>query len=299
MYKSLLFITSGIISMLFISACSPLKPLMVSSALPLIADQRLAVMRESDFFIAQSSMPSNIKIIEGLLLSDPSNSNLKLWACEALSGYAVGFVEDNDSMRASTLYLRAREHAIQAAVLKTHFKREYLTDYPRLSEWVKKSSRASVPYLYWLGHSWGSWIALNLHNPEALADMVKVQTIMEQVITLDETYYFGSAHLILGSIASSIPPFLGGKPQEGLSHFERCTALNNKNFLLAQFYQAKTYCVMMQNGGLFDSLMQEIEQYDLSLNPDAQLMNSIAKHRAAHLKRQREELFFDEEMPNN
>ena len=72
-----------------------------------------------------------------------------------------------------------------------------------------------LPYLFTLGNVWGSWIMAHKDDFNALADIARIEAIMNRVIELDETYRDGAAYLYLGSLATFLPPALGGKPEQG------------------------------------------------------------------------------------
>jgi len=266
----------------------------VQSAKPVFRDQLAAMNMESDLILAGDTIPSNIKLLEGLALSFPKDTDIKLWLAEALCGYSLGFVEDSDEDRASSLYLRARKYALDAAVLKTGFRREFLFDLEKLESWINSINRKNLPYLFWLGQSWGSWISINLDKTDAMADLPKVQWIMKKVIELDEGYYHGGAHIFMGSVLASLPYMLGGNLSESKKHFDKSFRLTDRKYLLGHYFFMKTYCVKSQNKDLFDSIFEEIESFDMDEVPSVKLVNSIAKEKAESLKKMYKELFFDE-----
>ncbi len=292
------FVSSLLIAVLStqIIGCGLLRNVAMDSARPILLDQTVAMNREADYELAQDALPANIKLLEGLILSYPSRKDFKLWVCEALCGYGFGFVEDQDKQRASQLYLRAKDYAVSNAVKHTHFKPEYMYSVDDLQNWLQQRSKKDIDVLYWLGHSWGAYIALNLNDPEAMADLPKVQWIMERVIALDEGFYHAGAHVFLGSVYGSIPPMFGGSEDKSLAHFEQAFSLTEESFLLAYYYFAKTYCVRFQKKDAFDHAITHIEQASVLDFENLQLVNSIAKHKSLQLKQESEELFFDEEM---
>ena len=64
-------------------------------------------------FIFLQSLISNIKLLEGLLKTDPDNRNLLMLTCQGYAGYALGFVEDEEPERARKLYRRAKQYGIR------------------------------------------------------------------------------------------------------------------------------------------------------------------------------------------
>lgn len=290
--KSILFINLAIF--LNTTGCGVFYGPVFNSSKPLFMDQQIALNQEPDYELAKTALPGNIKLLEGFMVSFPDDIDLKLWTCEALCGYAVGFVEDDDSHRASELYLRAKEYAVSAACRKAGLKSEFLYDPNRLKQWIDHVKKDNIGPLFWLGQSWGSWIAINLDNSDAIADLPKVEWIMERVLALDESYYHAGAHVFLGAVLGNLPVMLGGNLERSKQHFSRCFELTERKFLLAQYYFMKTYCVQAQDKKLFDEYNTEIENFDLNKAVDVKLINSVAKKRAKKLQELKKELFFDD-----
>ena len=47
-----------------------------------------------------------------------------------------------------------------------------------------------------------------------MADLPIIEYIMLKVVELEDSYYYGGAHIFLGAYYSSRPPMFGGKPVE-------------------------------------------------------------------------------------
>jgi len=278
-----------------ITGCALMRDAAFQTAKPVFRDQIKSLNRETDYQLAESVLPSNIKLLEGLVLSYPDDTELKLWLAEAICGYALGFVEDEDPKRASNLYLRARDYAVEASVQKIKFKREYMLDPDMLRDWINKVDKKNVAYLFWMAQGWGSYISLNMSDPEAIADLVKVQWMADKVIELDEIFYYAGAHLFKGIVYATLPPMLGGNLEKSKHHFENCFDLNNEKFLLAYYYFMKTYCVKTQDKKLYNDILNKVEMFELNSAPDYNLVNTIALDKTEKLKKLEEELFFDED----
>ena len=54
--------------------------------------------------------------------------------------------------------------------------------------------------------------------------------------------------------------------------------------MIANVYFAKYYAIQMLDKELFESLLAEVENYNIDDNPDYRLMNSIAKQKAKALR---------------
>ncbi|MCD6459397.1 hypothetical protein J7L67_01865 [bacterium] len=292
--KIFLILPVLLVVLLNFTGCAVIRKAAFQTAKPVFRDQIKSLNRESDYELAKSVFPSNIKLLEGLVLSYPDDTELKLWLAEALCGYSLGFVEDEDKQRASKFYLRARDYAVQASVQKIRFKKEYMYNIDKLREWINKVDKKNTAYLFWLAQAWGSYIALNMNDPEAIADLVKVQWMTDKVIELDENFYYAGAHLFKGIVYADLPPMLGGSLDESKKHFEKCFQLNHGKFLLAYYYFMKTYCVKIQDKKLYNKILNKVERFNLNTAQDFSLVNIIALDKIKKLKPLEKELFFDE-----
>ena len=94
-----------------LSACS-MAELTVKASMPMIEGGMLALNRETDLILAEAAMAPNIELMEGMIINAPDNKSLRNYAAQAYYGYAYGFVEDQNSQRASLFYQRGLKHAL-------------------------------------------------------------------------------------------------------------------------------------------------------------------------------------------
>jgi hypothetical protein len=145
--------------------------------------------------------------------------------------------------------------------------------------------------LFWTTFAWGGMISQALSKPQSLADLPRVEAMMERVLQWDETYYFGGPHLFLGTLQASRPPFFGGDPESAKEHFERALKIGNRRFLTVQLKYALTYAVTVQDRDLFVSLLTEIKKASPDALPEERLSNTLAIKKAAVLLADVDEYF--------
>jgi tetratricopeptide (TPR) repeat protein len=250
-----------------------------------------AFNEESDLQLAQEALGSNLKLLEALIKADPENERLLLLAAQGYNAYALAFAEDESVERARVFYLRGREYALRVLAQRRSFKGAPDADLPSFSSALESLAPSDVPAVFWAAFGWGSYINMTRSNVQALADLPKAIAMMEFVLKHDPAYYYGGAHLFLGSIHGSVPVVLGGKPERARKHFEECLAMGGGKFLLAYVYYAKTYAVQVQEQELFDELLKKVEESSLDVLPEARLPNAVAKRKAGLLREQTSELF--------
>ena len=106
MYKFIIVFTF----LSFFYSCS-LEKFIIRQTGTLLDYGTIALYEETDLILAEQALASNIKLLEGMIKGDPENRHLLMLTSQAISGYALGFVEDESPERAKPLYLRARNYA--------------------------------------------------------------------------------------------------------------------------------------------------------------------------------------------
>ena len=273
--------------LLFISigGCSQ-KAYMVRSMAPLMDDMTIAVNMNSDVDLMRDGLPAGLIQIDGFIKSDPNNKILLVGA-ESYFGYAFSFVEDVNKPRASALYLKAREYALR--VLRKN--RQFDEEANDLNDVLSKCTNEDVPALYWAASSWLAWIGLNVGNPEVMMDIPKVETMLQRVIELDETYYYGTAHSMLGSLYAAPPKSMGGNPEKAKLHFQRAFEISKSKLLVVPFIYAKFYAVQIQDKALFVKTLNDIIATPVNFFPEKNLANEVTKRKAKDLLEKADTLF--------
>jgi tetratricopeptide (TPR) repeat protein len=263
-----------------------MKAQMVRSMDPIMDDMTTVVNMSNDVELMRDGLPASLIQIDGFIKSDPNNKIL-LRGAESYFGYAFSFVEDVNKPRASALYLKARDYALR--VLKKN--RQFDEEANDLNEVLSKCTREDVPALYWAAGSWLAWIGLNVGNPEALMDLPKVEAMLQRVIELDETYYYGTAHAMLGGFCAAQPKNMGGNPEKANKHFQEAFKISGSKLLAAQLMYAKFYAVQIQDKALFVKTLNEIIATPVNFFPERNLANEVTKRKAKILLEKVDTLF--------
>ncbi|MBW2205542.1 MAG: hypothetical protein JRG79_01425 [Deltaproteobacteria bacterium] len=281
--KRPLCLGSVLLLMIFCLGCASIA-LQVSS--PLFPKFSESIFEECDSQLAKTAMPAQLKLLEGLLKSDPENKALLTTLAMGFSGFTLLYVEDDDPDRASNLYLRARDYGMKALGPKG----PNLKNLKNLS--LKEIKTQDLQALFWTTVAWNAWINLNLDKPAAIAQLGAAQACLKKVLELDPEYFHGLPYILMGISLSARSPMFGGDVAEAKVFFEKALDLRERKFLLAQYYYARYYAVRVQNKKLFFELLDEIGQGKTAPLKDVCLINTMAKEKAAHLKEMSEDFFF-------
>ncbi len=271
-------------------SCSPQR-MVIRQMEPVLNGSVEALYEESDLTLAEQALASNLKLIEGLLKSDPQNKQLLLLAAQGYAGYAQGFVEDTEPERAKALYLRSRDYALEQLRRNEAFRE---AQEGSIEEWRKalnKMEQDDVPELFWTGFAWAGYINLSIGEPGALINLPKVELIMKRVEQLQPTYFNGAVYLFLGSVYGMKPRLMGGDPDIAKEYFEKNLKITEGKFLMTHVYMARYYAAKTLDENAFDRYLKHVEEASLEILPEVRLLNAIAKKKAALLKKQKSELF--------
>jgi len=258
---------------------------------PILLESSAALFEESDLKLAEQALASNLKLLEGLLKNDPGNEQLLLLAAQGYSGYALGFVEDEDPDRAKVFYKRARDYALEVLRKDKSFVKAEGQDFKSLESHLKKLGVSNVPALFWAGFSWAGYANLSLNDPGALAELPKIQILMDRVEKLNPEFFNGAVYLYQGAVYGMKPVIMGGDPERAKEYFEKNLELTDKKFLLSYIYMAKYYAAKILDEELFDQYLNYVKKTSLDILPEMKLLNQIAKQKAIRLLNKKEELF--------
>jgi hypothetical protein len=242
-----------------------------------------AMNRETDLQIASQAIPSDLKLLDGLILESPDNDKLLLLGAQGYSSYALGFVEDSSTERASLFYLRARDYGLRILLEHEDFKKNLNGSVDDFQKSLTEFGDDDVPAVFWTANAWGSYLNLNRDNTDALADLPKVEAMMNFVLKHDGDYFYGGAHMFFGTILGSLPAMFGGDTALARAHFEKAIGASDGKFLMVYYYYAKSYAVMTQDKGLFESLLHRVIDAPENLLPDQNLANEVAKVKSSEL----------------
>ena len=257
-----------------------------------IADEGFsAFTEEADLDFAEQALPGNLKLLEVMLKNSPDNTRLLRLLSEGYSSYALGFLEDKDPDRARAFYLRGRDYGLRILRQNTNLAAALHGTPDDLKAALADLSPDDAPAVFWTAFGWGSWIYLSLNNTDAIADLPRAEMLMNFVATNDSTFYYGGAHVFLGTLYGSRPKILGGDPAIAKDHFEAALRINRGRFLMTYVYYARSYAVQTQNEALFEELLTKVQNTSLDILPEFRLANAIAKKKAELLLARKDELF--------
>jgi hypothetical protein len=248
-----------------------------------LATQRMAgnlnqaILNHNDPDTVKAGAPAYMLMLDGFIQDSPDDPSLLIAGARLYSTYAGVFVEDE--ARARRLADTALGYASRAICLRRTMLCAAQLTHDEFVALINTFSRQDVPALFTYASAWAGWILANSADWKAVAELPKVEAMMQRVVELDEAFAHGQAHVYLGVIHTRLPAAMGGKPDAGRAHFERAIALSDGRNLMARVELARRYARMMFDRPLHDGLLQDVLKAETTA-PGLTLSNALAKQQA-------------------
>ena len=176
--RSYLAQVTALLALAMLSACASL---MAPTTTRLANNLSAAVLNQNDPETVRQGAPAYLLLVDSLIEGDPENSAMLQTGARLYVAYAVAFVED--PQRARRLTRRAVDYADRA--LCRDFAPACSPAARSLDGFVAALGRATpqdVPVLYTWGVAQAGWIQANSDNWNAIAELPKVEAVMQRVV---------------------------------------------------------------------------------------------------------------------
>ncbi|MDY6908972.1 MAG: TRAP transporter TatT component family protein [Thermodesulfobacteriota bacterium] len=259
---------------------------------PTIQNILTATLKQQDLELVRDGAPGFLLFIDGLVEGAPEDTATLIAAARLYSAYGTAFVLDAEPDRAKIMLRKAREYAFRAAAIENPtFARLWDEPFDRFQPVARSFEKDDTELLFTVLSTWANDIRAHRDDWNAVAQLPKVQLLAERLLELDETYYFGSVHLLMGVLNSLLPPTAGGRPEVARRHFERAIEISEGRFLQVHVAYAEQYARLLYDRELHDRLLQHVMETPADIVPELTLANMLAKRRAAELLAEAEEYF--------
>ena len=243
-----------------------------------------AVLDSEDPVTVRDGLPAYLLLLDSLVAGqtpgDQSNAPVLLAAAKMNGAYAGNFTGD-DKLRARRLSDKSFRYARAATCLQDEPLCKALEGDPEQFAAVVAAD-SKVELMYVLASSWAGYLQANSEEWGAIADLPKIQSLLERVVLLDANHDQGQAWVYLGVLNSLRPEALGGKPELGRQSFEKALAISGGRNLYAKTLFAEFYARLVFDQQLHDRLLNEVLAADPRA-PGLTLTNTLAQDRARKL----------------
>ncbi len=272
------------------SACN-MKKFGVKAMVPTLKDVSTSMFAQSDYELMKDGLPGQILLVDGMISIVPDERDLLVIGAQAYCGYAMGFVEDVDPERASALYLKGKEYGYNALLSHKKFKKAINKGVP-LWEAIKEIDEEEyAPALFWTAMCWASWLNFNMTEPSAMMGIPGMRAIIDRLYQIDDKYFYGGVHLLLGAYYSQIPALMGGGIEKSKEEFEKAFQISEGKMLLQNVYYAQYVATVTQDEELFEKELKKVLDAPMDILPDQKFTTAVAKRKAAYLLKNKDKFF--------
>lgn len=248
-----------------------------------------AVVNNDDPATVRDGLPAYLLLLDGLLNGSPDNASLLLAAAELNGAYAGNFAAETE--RAQRLSAKALAYARRATCLRNATLCQALDGpIPGFEAAAAKLPERDIDLAYGLAAAWTGYLQANREDWEAIANLPKVEMLLEHVVAQDPDHADGLPYVYLGALNSLRPAAVGGRPEQGRAYFERAIELSGGKNLYAKVMMAEFYARLVFDRELHDHLLAEVLEQDPEA-PGYTLANMLAKDRARSLQASADEFF--------
>ena len=240
-----------------------------------------AILDQDDPGTVRDGVPAYLLLTDSLILGDPENPDALLAGAKIYGAYAGSFVDEPE--RAQRLAGRAYDYGKRALCLREKALCDALTGpFETFQAALAKTDKKDIATLYGFAAAWAGRIQVNTGDWNAIADLPKLQALLEHVAELDPHYDGGGAYLYLGVVNSIRPASLGGKPEQGKAYFEKALEISGGRNQMVRVLYAQFYARLVFDQALHDTLLNQVLSAD-PVVPRLTLINVLAKRKAKAL----------------
>ena len=270
-----------LVAAVFCAGCGSLAR---TATRPMIESLSSSIMKQRDVELVRQGAPAYLLLIDGLVENSPKDADTLATAANLYSAYNSAFVMDGDPGRAKILSEKAMGYAVAAMSIRNGaFARLHDRPFEQFQEMLPALKKGDVEALFLVISTWASYIQTHRGSWDNVADVAKIEALTRRLLELDEPYYYGSGHLVMGVLCTLLPPALGGRPEEAKKHFERAVEISGGRFLQVYVLFAEHYARAVFDRELYEKLLKTTLQAQDDVDPKIVLINVLAKKQAAKM----------------
>jgi predicted anti-sigma-YlaC factor YlaD len=290
---------------LALGGCVSLKHYAVNRLGDALAADSSGYGGDDDPELIRAAAPFGLKLTESLLAQSPRHTGLLTAAAGGFTQYAYAFVQqDADALesrdvdaafalrqRARGLYLRGRDYGLRALETRhAGFTTALRSNAPESA--IASLGRQDVPALYWTAVAWAASISLGKDDPQALADLPRVDLLVRRMDELEPDFDRGAFQSFLISYQMGRP---GAREPATAARraFQRAVQLSGGERAGPYVALAENVSVHAQDRREFVARLNQALAIDPRTQPQWRLENRVMQLRARWLLSQFDQLFLE------
>ena len=191
--------------------------------------------------------------------------------------------------RALHLYLRARDYGLRALDIRHPGFAEAFHGEPE--KVVQDLKKGDVPYAYWTAVSWAGAISMAKNNADLIADLPKVEALIDKALALDESFDNGAIHSFLIAYDMNRASGTGNPEENARKHFSRAVELSDGKQAGPYVTMAESVSLPKQDKKEFILFLERALAINADAKPEWRLANVIMQKKARWLLQRTDKLF--------
>ena len=286
-----------------LAGCASVKRAAVGQMADALAGGGSSYASDDDPELIREATPFSLKLLESVLAQTPEHRGLLQACASGFTQYAYGFVlqEADESevadfaraevgrARAKKLFLRAKAYGMRG-LEATHpgFAAELMRD-PKAA--AGRAEKDDVALLYWTAAAWGGAVSLGKNDPELIAEIPQLESLIDRALALDESWGGGAIHSFLITYEMNRSGLAGDPAARARRHFERAVELSSGRLAGPYVSYAEAVCVERHDAADFVAQLEKALAIDPDAEPEQRLANLVMQRRARWLLAHQEDLF--------
>lgn len=282
------------VTLIFGSGCS-VKQMAVNQIGTALAQTGTTFTSDDDPELVGQALPFGLKLMESVLAQTPKHEALLLATSKGYTQYGYAFVyldaikaREEDyfearklELRSKKLFLRARDYGLQGLeAMMPGFRSEFEAN---PSAALQEIDLDGMGHLYWTAASWASAITADKTDAYLMADLRKVDAMVDRLIELDEGYANGAVHSFMISYEMVRLAEEGDPVDRATGHFHKAVALSRGQDASPYVSYATSVCVTADRRDEFVHSLNTALSIDPYKNPELTLSNVLMQDYAQWL----------------
>lgn len=232
--------------------------------------------------MVRSGLPAYVLLIDGFIRGEPKSASMLLAGARLYSAYAGGFVSDAE--RARSLADIGLDYAKRGICVEHE---DFCTalngnDFAAFEAELAEFDADQLGQLYALASSYAAWVRADTSDFARIAELPRIEALLNRVAALDRGYDHGNALAFLGVMNCLRPESLGGKPEQGKALLQEAFAVSGQKNQMSKVLQAEFCARLLFDQELHDGLLNQVLAAD-PVAEDLTLSNVLAQDRAKQL----------------
>jgi len=290
-------------ALLGLPGCASVKRAAVGQMADALAGGGSSYASDDDPELIREATPFSLKLMESVLAQTPEHRGLLQACASGFTQYAYGFVlqEADESevadfaraevgrARAKKLFLRAKAYGMRGLeAAHPGFAAELMRD-PKAA--AGRAEKDDVALLYWTAAAWGGAVSLGKNDPELIAEIPQLESLIDRALALDESWGGGAIHSFLITYEMNRSGLAGDPAERARRHFERAVELSSGRLAGPYVSYAEAVCVERHDAADFVAQLEKALAIDPDAEPEQRLANLVMQRRARWLLAHQEDLF--------